>query len=314
MAPRSIVPWLPLAALLCVGHARANDHEIALRATASVSADVVTLGDVARLDSQRDAGLAARPVANAPRVGQVLVLERAQVDAALPAGWHAVGAAVVHVERATQDVAAERLCEEALAGARARLASVAPSAHAGITCLDARLPTLRLPAGALALRTDASAFEPVSGMGVLRVEILVSGRLQRSVGVPLRVDLDIGRWCASAALPEGTPLGAASFARCERPVHHARDLALASQPLPEGRLRRALRAGDVLAAADVSAPDEALAGDPVTVRLHGGGIELESAGVLVQSARIGARVHVRTAATATPVVGNLTDRSVVELE
>jgi len=298
-------------ALAGPGDACAGARELALRGTATVAAGTVTLGDVAVTD---DASLVARPVAPAPRVGQALTLTRAQVLAALPAGWHASGAAAVRVERAAQDVAAAQLCGVALAGAGTRLEAAAPGARAAVTCLDARLPPLRVPAGTLAMQADEPSLAIVDGAQALRVEIRIDGRLERSVGVPLRIDLGVTRWCAAAALAEGTPLAAASFERCDRPVRHAEELAWVRQPLPAGRLRRALRAGDPLADADVSAPEEALAGDAVTVRLRNGAFELESAGVLVQSARIGARVHVRTAASAQPVAGTLTDRRVVELE
>lgn len=303
-----------LLALVGAGGAWAGARDLALRGTASVAGEVVTVGDVAVPDGAGAAAVAALPVAPAPRVGQPLVLARAQVQAALPAGWRVFGGATVRVERAAQDLAAARLCDAALAAARARLDAAAPGARARVTCRDARVPALRAPAGALELRPDAAAFAPVDGAQALRVELRVDGRLERSIGVPLRVDLSVARWCANAPLPEGTPLAAASFARCERPVRHAGELDLAGQPLPAGRLQRALRAGDALAAADVAALDEALAGDPVTVRLRDGAFELESAGVLVQSARVGARVHVRTATSAAPVVGTLTDRRVVELE
>ena len=303
-----------LLALLGAGDACAAAREIALRDAATVAGDVVTIGDVAARDVALDAAVAALPVAPAPRVGQRVVLTRAQVQAALPAGWRAVGGATLRVARAAQDVAAAPLCDAALAGARARLDAAAPGARAGVTCLDARVPPLRVPAGALALQPDTPAFAPVDGAQALRVDVRIDGRLERSVSVPLRVDLAVPRWCASAALPQGSPLAAASFVRCDRPVRRADDLALGGQPLPAGRLQRALHAGEVLVAADVAAPEEALAGDPVTVRLHDGAFELESAGVLVQSARVGARVHVRTAASAAPVVGTLTDRRVVELE
>ena len=314
MRARLAVSSSALLALLAAGGAWAGARDVALRGAASVAGDTVTLGDVAALDGADAGALAALPVAPAPHVGQPVLLTRAQVQAALPAGWRAIGAATVRVERAAQDVAAAQLCDAALAAARARIAAAAPAARAGVTCLDARVPALRVPAGALALRADAPAFAPVDGALALRVEVRIDGRVERSVGVPLRVDLGTTRWCAGAPLPEGTPLSAASFVRCERPVRHAEDLALGDQPLPAGRLRRALHAGDALVVADVAAPEEALAGDPVTVRLRDGAFELESAGVLVQSGRIGARVHVRTAAGAPPVVGTLTDRRVVELE
>lgn len=314
MLARLVVSSSVLLALVGAGDACAGAREVALRPAASVAGDRVTLGDVAVLEGADAAGLAALPVAPAPRVGQVLALARSQVQAALPAGWRAVGVASVRVQRAEQDVAAARLCDVALAGARERLSTAAPGTRADVACLDARVPPLRVPAGALALRADAAVFAVADGAQALRVEVRIDGRVERGVSVPLRVDLSGTRWCANAALPEGTPLSAASFARCERPVRRADELALSAQPLPAGRLRRALRAGDALVDADVAAPDEALAGDPVTVRLRDGALELESAGVLVQAARIGARVYVRTAASATPVVGTLTDRRVVELE
>jgi len=321
---RRVAPPLAAAALAacalvgagsaCAAAAAAGTREIVLRDAAAVGTDTVTLGDVAVLAAPEAGRLAALPLAPAPRVGQALLLARARVQAALPVGWHVAGAAAVRVERLGQDVAAASLCEVALEGVRARLEAAARGAQAQLACLDARVPPLRVPAGVLALQADTPVFELVDGAQAVRVAVRIDGRLERAVSVPLRLDLDIARWCAAAPLAEGTALAAESFGRCRRPVRHAQELALDDQPLPPGRLRRALHAGEALAAADVSLPQEALAGDPVTVRVRNGAFELESAGVLVQSARIGARVHVRTGAATAPVVGTLIDRRVVELE
>ena len=294
-----------------------NAHVVVLRDAAAVADGKVTLGDVADLaapDSMQADRLAALLVAPAPQVGQVLVLARSQVQAALPAGWRVAGAAAVRVERSTQDIVPARLCEVALAGARARLEAAAPELPAGIACLDDHLPPLRVPAGVLSMHADTPGFALVDGAQGLRVEVRIDGRLERAVSVPLRLELEVVRWCATAPLPEGTPLDAESFGLCRRPVRHAEELALDQEPLPAGRLRRAMHAGQALASADVSLQQEALAGDQVTVRLRNGAFELESAGVLVQSARVGSRVHVRTRAAAAPVAGTLIDRRVVILE
>jgi flagella basal body P-ring formation protein FlgA len=309
-----------LAAACAAAGARAAGPQptIELRAKARAAGATIVLGDIAELrgvaDTQR-ASLARIAIAAAPRPGQQAFIGRAQVANALGAAWALAGAPVVEVERDTQPVSAQTLCDAALAAADRTL----PTTRGGITreldCTEAGLPPVEVPAGHLVLRpAEGTLAEAVDGPRRLGIDIEVDGRVERTVGVALRVGLLAGRWCARAALAEGEAITAAAFAACRVPVRHASDLATAGAALPQGRLRKALRATQPLAADDVASPEAALAGDAVTVRMHAGAFELESAGTLQQDARVGDRVRVRVGQAAQPVLGRLTSDRLVELE
>lgn len=308
---------LGAVAILAAGAGACAKPVLALRAQAVAERESVTVGDVAELSGiepgEREQ-LARRIVAAAPRVGQESVIGRFQVLAVLPAGWSGGGAPAVTVRRATQVLGPDALCAAALAAAGPRLDPLGPAIEHAVECRRDAIEPVEVPAGALALRADPAQLRLVDGPQRLDVRVDVGGRGERVVPVALALSLHATQWCARAPLPEGTDLAPDAFAACHVPVRHAAQLATAGATLPTGRLRRALHADELLAAADIAAADAALAGDPVTVRLHSGMFALESRGALVQDARVGDQVRVRVSRAAEPLVGRLTGRGLVELE
>jgi flagella basal body P-ring formation protein FlgA len=311
--------------LMLAGAARANgrataagdEHEATLRSQVSVTHAIVTVGDVASITGTGAADaarLSALVLTSAPRVGMVSELSRAQVLAVLPKGWRVGGYALVRIERATQDITSERLCGVSLPAARARLESAASAARSMLACLEPPRAAVHVASGTIALRTVAEALPLTDGQHVLPVEVWVDDSLERTINVPLHVQMTLMRWCATSPVGRGDELEPAAFTPCARPVRHPEELALADAALPKGRARRMLRPGDVLAMADVAPTGELLAGDAVTVHLRNGSFELESPGILVQSGSIGSRVRVRTGKDVAPMVGKLNEQRVVELE
>lgn len=316
LALHGLLAWAGVAACAQAA-AGAAPPAAALRAQAEATGDAVLVGDVAELHgvSARDEQRLSRlVVAAAPRAGQVGRVNRAQLLAALPAGWVAEGAAVARVTRAVQALDGDRLCAAAAAAARARLESYGPSVQRSVDCVVEGGGAIDVPAGAQVLSVDVSRLQLVDGPQRANVDVAIAGRPERAVAVTLKLSLRAQQWCARTPVAAGEVLAAAAFAACLVPVRHPAQLEAAGAPLPAGRLRRALHADDVLAAADVVGSDAALAGDPVVVRLRVAGFELESRGSLVQDARIGDPVRVRISQATQPVIGHLTGERLVELE
>ena len=288
-----------------------------LRAQASATSDVVRVGDVAELrgvSAQEVQRLSRRVVAAAPRTGQVVRINRAQLLAALPAGWIAEGAALATVARAVQSLDRARLCGVAVAAVQARFETYGPAVRKAVDCLFEGGESVEVPAGEVSLSADVSHLRLVDGPQRMDVDVGIADHPERAVSVTLKLSLLAQQWCAHAPVAAGEGLAPAAFARCLVPVRHPAEWETAETPLPAGRSRRALHAGDVLSAADVAASDSALAGDAVVVRYRAGGFELESRGLLVQDARVGDPVRVRLGEATQPVVGHLAGERLVELE
>lgn len=306
-----------LVATSCAQAAAAARPVAELRVQAEVSADTILVGDVAALqgvsaqEGQRLARLALGP---APRTGQVGRVNRAQLLAALPAGWAVEGAAAAKVVRAAQPLDGDRLCAVAVAAAEPRLDSLGPAIHHALDCAADNSRPIDVPQGPLALSADLSHLQLVDGPQRANVDVMVAGRAERSVAVTLKLSLQAQQWCARTPVASGQVLQPSSFDGCLVPVRHPAQLDTAGAPLPAGRMRRALHAGDVLAAADVAGIDTALAGDAVEVRYRVGGFELESRGALLQDARVGDPVRVRLSQATQPVIGHLASGRLVELE
>ena len=314
---RRLLAGAGAAMAVCAQAAGASAPAAELRAQAEVPGDAIVVGDVADLhgvSAQDERRLASLVLAAAPRAGQVSRINRAQLLAALPAGWIAEGAAVAKVTRAVQALGGDRLCAVAVAAARSRLEAYGPAVKRAVDCVVEGGGAIDVPAGAQALSADLSRLQLVDGPQRANVDVAVGGRPERAVAVTLKLSLLAQQWCARVPVAAGEALEPAAFAGCLVPVRHAAQLETAGAPLPVGRLRRALHADDVLAAADVVGSDGALAGDTVVVRYRVGGFELESRGALAQDARVGDPVRVRISQATQPVIGHLAAERLVELE
>ena len=315
-SPRRLLVAVVTAAA-CAQAAAASGPAAELRAQAEVPGDTIRVRDVAVLQGgsvQERERVALLAVGPAPRVGQIARINRAQLLAALPAGWLADGAAVAKVTRAVQPLDGDSLCAVAVAAAMARLQAAGPAVRHAVDCEANGGGSIEVPQGALALSADLSRLQLVDGPQRASVDLAVAGRPQRSVAVTLKLSLMAEQWCARTPVAAGQALEASAFARCLVAVRHPAQLDTAGAPLPGGRTRRALRAGDSLSATDVAGEGAALAGDTVDVRYRVAGFELESRGALLQDARVGDPVRVRISQATQPVLGHLTGERLVELE
>lgn len=234
----------------------------------------------------------------------MIMLARLLVIAMLP---------VAALAAPSQRVEAAALCRaasEAVIAARASL-------PAG-TVLEARCEPwthdVEVAAGPLELRAQLAAAQLLDGVHDVAVELRVAQRVERTVRVPLHVTLQAPQWCAREGVAMRQELLPQHFEPCARPLQRAEQWRLAGKNLPAGRLKRALRSGEMLSMADIAEPGQQMRGDVVTVRYQAGALALESIGELSQDARIGDPVRVRVRGSAESVLGRLAAASVVELD
>jgi len=315
--------WLvAAAAFVAVATAAGEPAHWSLRSQVSVGGGDVLLGDVVSAqdaDNPPARALMGRVVAAAPLVGQTLRIDRGRLQR-LVAQWGAPqgtvqwgGAAFVEVRQETHQIDAAMLCGAATDALRRAAGALPGSVAMGLHCEydSAAIPVGR---GPIEPRVQSESLKLTDGLQEVVVVIDVAQRRERVVRVPVRVTLEAPMWCAGESLASGQAITAPKFVACRRSVQRADQWALAGQALPTGRLKRTLRAGELLAAADIAAGDVQLRGDAVAVVYQAGGLTLETAGELSQDARVGEAVQVRLRSGGAPVSGRLAALWRVDIE
>lgn len=292
--------------------------QLTLRAQALATSHELRLGDLVTVDAlppEQAKQLANVRLGIAPALGQVLEIERGTVQrlaAAAGVGVALDGAPIVKVRREAQQVEAATLCDAALTGLRRHAASQLVGLDFSAECVNG-LGATEVGSGQLTVQARTSEADILDGRRQVAVELGVGGRVERTVRVPVDVSLQAMQWCAKESIAAGESMLASHFSACRRPVRSATQARQAGQPLPAGRLRRALRAGDLLAMADVADVETQMRGDAVSVMYRAGTLAVESRGELSQDARVGdvVRVHLRTGEW---VTGRLAAARQVEIE
>ncbi|OWQ46391.1 flagella basal body P-ring formation protein FlgA [Roseateles noduli] len=308
-----------------------------LRSRADVDGPRVHLGDIVRLQGEDAAAIRAAEsldLGAAPRLGDVLRLERARVDAWLrraaprvPAlAWD--GAEAVSISRAGQLVPADEVCRAAGDALAAALARPDLTVRTSVECPGAAEGRPRLEGGEsdgwlvprsrqldLKARPDVDGGWPARRVAV-PVELWTDGRHARTVTVPVKVEL-LGRaWVARDDVAARQTLTGDAL--------DAVELDLAGQPtapvatdaaLDRLRLRRPLLKGQVLTAAHVETLPAVLRGQQVTVRSRAGAISLETIGEALQDGVPGKPVLIRMGSRAGgPLLARVVGPNQVQLQ
>jgi flagellar basal body P-ring formation protein FlgA len=310
--------------LLCrTSHACApsasSEVRLALRTQAVVSGGTVMLRDVAYIagpDADLMRRLCALPLGAAPRVGETLRLNRRSIESWLTRWLQAndlsvqwSGAMEVSLKRADQLVDPDRV----LASAREALQDWL-SARGGRVEQPTQTPEpVRVPAGRLSLQarrlpTDLKVTRYVR----MWVDLMVDERFVRSVPVVFSASVYRDGWVATHDLRAEEILSAASFRRQQIDVAGERDEPLADLPT-SGRLRRPVRSGRALTAADVQEVAPITRGAAVRLRSQLGDISLEVRAHAMQDGWPGQPVLIRIDQARGAVRGRVVDTGVVEL-
>jgi flagella basal body P-ring formation protein FlgA len=311
--------WLVLPALVWAAPARV---QLELLPEVAVSTSRLRLGDVARVagdDREQVHAAAAMNLGSGPRVGEVLRLERAQIERWLqravgrPGVYEWTGASAVRVERASQWVPADEVCRAAQSALTDWLGTSRGSAQVSPDCGDV---AWAVPPGRVELKPHAIAEgQPVARRMQLPVDIWTDGAFARSVPVTMRVRW-VGRaWVARRDVRAQQRLDddVLDLKETELAGLPAAPLA-ADQPTSGLRLRRPLLAGQVLTAAHVEPELSVSRGQRVRLLSRSGAITLETTAEALQDGHPGQQVLVRVPSASAPVSAWVIGLNQVELK
>jgi len=290
------IATLALGAL--AAHAAAPAR-ITLKSNAVVTQRQVTLGAIAAIastDLATVSALAAMPVANAPRPGYTERITREELKRRIrtrtpgvraPLSWD--GADAVTIELASSLVEGTRL--QALALEHARRAFEGRFRELEVMALET-VADVAVPPGELTLRPRALPAGALARRVPVWIDVVVDGAFFRGVVVAVQVEAYAQGLAAAADLAAGRILAAADFTA--RRVDFALGAAFDARLVPEGmRLRRALRAGAVLMAADLEPRRAVARGETVTLKLHAPMVRLETRAVALGDAGVGDDIWVK---------------------
>ncbi|NHZ89950.1 flagellar basal body P-ring formation protein FlgA [Massilia sp. CCM 8733] len=272
---------------------------VTLKSSAMVTGARITLADIASVQGDGAAALAALDLGAAPLPGYSARISRAELERtlrsrALPYQLGGDSAASVSIERRAQGVDAQALAALAEEHLRRHLGAN----HSRVELkLATPLAELQRPAGKVELtaRALAPGLVPRRRMQVW-VDIAVDGVFARAVALPF----DVHAWrpllAAARELPAGTVPDCTMLVTRDEDVT-ALDGAAATTDCGavRGRLKRALMPGAPLLAAYLQASFAVGQGDSIGLQMHHGAIVLESRATALSDGNVGQRIEVRPA-------------------
>lgn len=153
-----------------------------------------------------------------------------------------------------------------------------------------------------------------SGPLSLMVRAEAPGRARMSLRVAVRVAWWTPAWTATRALGVGELMSPENLQVATHRWADGTEVRAAMGTPPQGRLRRAVRAGDAVQAEDLVPADGLLRGDRLEAVLASGGVEIRTPVVLLTHARIGERVRVQVVGRADVLDGRLVSHTTVMME
>jgi flagellar basal body P-ring formation protein FlgA len=319
--------WAAQAATPADADSEAGPVVVTLRASASVTASPVCIGNVASLSGgsadlrSRIAGLdlADRPVRSKPlALLSELVAYRIQVAGIERSRFRMKGAAIVEVSPG-----ANLTEDDFLQAARDALVDRFPGRAADVIVSLAQVPGV--PQVTLAprdeVRLEAEPREPSNVPGRCRVDVALLVNGERLGVVPVSVDVKVYQMIAVAArrVEDGETLGEENV-RFERRAIEAMGSSLTPKDVAGGRkARRTLAAGQVIPQAAVEPLN---ADNPVLVKQRDlvklvarvGNLRVTALGESQQDGRDGDRIRVRNVDSKKEIVGRVAGRGLVEVE
>lgn len=287
---------LSLAAAVLLPAQAAPPVTIELRREAKASDPMVTLGQLARLESP-DLTLLRRlvhlPIGRAPAAGETAVLERNVLAVALrgrlglgqgDVEWQ--GASSTRVASATQVITGDSIARAAAATLHRFLADRSTRSEAALVSMPRDIDAVT---GDVRLQPRAPAHAQLRSRMAVWVEVWVGDRFLRVVPVTFSVAAWGEGLAATGSLPAGAMLAAA---RTEVDLLASTGALLAH---PDGmRVRRAVGSGDVLKQSDVQPLPAVVRGDWAALRSGTGAVRAEARVQVLQDGHVGDNVRVRS--------------------
>lgn len=313
---------LGLCTLLGLGEAvAAGPIMLELRKEAMLDHQRITLDDVALVhgdlaDAARLARLDLGPV---PRIGHVDRLTREQIERALrrsegigATGIVWSGAASVSIRTATRIIGAAAIAQAASSAFLLEFGARYP----GIAVtLAAPVADLEVTTGHGILRARALQGRPVSAHFTVWLDAVVDGNVCRSAIVPLNVTLSRAAYVAVRDIKAGANVLPQDVEVREVNVAGAAVIPVGA-PFEAGqwRVRRGLRAGQLLTEEGLAAADAVLRGDAVRLRASTGAIGIETGAVALADALPGQMLTVLPNNGSAVVTGRLGQLATVHLD
>lgn len=301
--------------LLMPALAAAQDARVSLKPRATVAGPVVTLGAVAGIEGSADvaARLSGVTLARTPLAGQSIRIALAEVRRLVRAqtgdadiGWE--GARAVDIMAATQEIDSTRIA--AVAQAHVRKALEAHFERVAVEMVES-IPRLTLRAGSVKLEPRALAIAHPGKREVVWIDAYVDGVFERALAVPVRVAAWSKASVARADLAAGAEPRADEFETREVDVT---DLAAPpAAPTAGQRLKRTVRAGTVLLAADLEPRPAVARGEPVILTVDSPGLHIEARATALADAAIGQALWVKREAGGEPLRARVVSPGNVEV-
>lgn len=327
------VVTLSIAATVTARSAHADGVSIELPVRVSVVGATVKLGDIAKVEGDADevARVQTIDLGPAPPVGAPIRLTRAALarwvasrtgqssgsgERAAQVQWR--GAEVVQIELKAQTLTWSRID----AAARERLTN----------WLDARVDQLKLTPldrgsdllvapGDVRLRPRAMAPDALAQpVMTLWVDVLIDGVVSKTVPVRFRVDGTQRVWVSRSDQPPGIALVAEAFELRDTPLSSIRQRALTVTDLRGmtgsvvgARLRRSVRAGQMLATDDIESAPDVARGKTATLTVSWGAVVVESPVEVMQDGRQGEWVRVRPKTSSEAVLARVAGPGKLEI-
>ena len=282
--------WAASAALAApVGMVRLHERaevpagEVRLSQIASVSADDETAAfALAHLVVARVGAARTELRLSQPEIARTLARQGATRE------WRWSGAGEVTLRVVANGVESVRIVDSAEAALREAL-----QGRGELRALQvlSRPASLRLTPGPVTLRARVRDTVPQRRM-VAEVDVLLDGKLQRSVPVAFEVQAVAPAWVAVRDLRAGQVIAEADVRReaAELPAMHGAALPPAVIGL---RLARDAKAGAAITSTMVKRAALVARQDEVAVRMHDGAVQVDSRGVALSDGELGERVRVQ---------------------
>lgn len=177
-----------------------------------------------------------------------------------------------------------------------------------------RANALPSPGASLSVQPVAAEGPWRSGPLTLVVRADEPGRAPTSHRVTLRVTWRAPAWTATRTMAVGDALTPEDTRASMHRWADGIEVRAAAERPPQGRLKRAVREGEVVQAETLVSNDGLLRGDRLEAVLASGGVEIRTPVTLLAHARIGERVRVQAVGRADVLDGLLVDRTTVKME
>lgn len=308
---------LALVLGLAVAASAAPKATVVVRPASDVSADSVTIGEIATVDGAEEAQadrIKGVSVCQAPLPGRSRKLTDDQIMTALRrAGLFETTGLLcppeIAIVRASAVVGGADLLETVSkhvlsTGTWNGIVSVEPA----IAPADQTVPI-----GKLELRVKAGPSAIRKGRNSIPVEIVVNDKVYRTVQVSVNVRLVASVPVASKAIARGEEVNAGNVAMQERDITTLPDDILTAMPETGWTACLPIAEGSVLRGSWVSAPPAVISGDRVLVVVSSGSVKVTEQGIAAQDGRIGDRIRVRLSGEGREVRGTVSGPGLVEI-